>query len=173
VNAVGAINSAGARASFSQYGAGLFISAPGEQVLTTDRMGGAGYGGGNYTTVDGTSFASPYAAGVAAMVLAADPSLAPDEVEAIMADTAKDRGSAGYDTIFGWGIASAGAAVEVVMSAPCLADVDGDGAVAFGDLLAILSAWGPCPGCPEDVDGDGAVAFGDLLVLLSVWGPCP
>ena len=27
---------------------------------------------------------------------------------------------------------------------PCRADVDGDGAVGFGDLLEVLSAWGAC-----------------------------
>jgi hypothetical protein len=55
----------------------------------------------------------------------------------------------------------------------CLGDLDGDGAVGFQDLLIMLSAWGPCAGCPADLDGDDAVEFGDLLILLSSWGPCP
>jgi len=52
------------------------------------------------------------------------------------------------------------------------ADLDGDGAVAFGDLLILLSQWGPCrngPACPADLDGSGDVGFGDLLILLSGW----
>jgi hypothetical protein len=48
-------------------------------------------------------------------------------------------------------------------------DVDGDGTVGFADLLAVLSAWGPCSACPEDVGGDGAVGFGDLLIVLASW----
>ncbi len=48
-------------------------------------------------------------------------------------------------------------------------DVDGDGVVGFGDLLAVLGAWGPCSGCPEDLDGDGAVGLPDLLIVLSGW----
>jgi hypothetical protein len=57
---------------------------------------------------------------------------------------------------------------------PCPSDIDGSGVVGFADLLAILSAWGPCaPGCPEDLDGSGVVGFGDLLLVLSAWGPCP
>jgi hypothetical protein len=44
--------------------------------------------------------------------------------------------------------------------------------VAFGDLLATLSVWGPCVDCPEDFDGDDAVTFDDLIGLLSVWGDC-
>lgn len=55
---------------------------------------------------------------------------------------------------------------------PCPADLDGSGAVDFGDILAILSAWGNICG-PEDLDGSGTVAFGDLLVVLGAWGPCP
>jgi hypothetical protein len=56
---------------------------------------------------------------------------------------------------------------------PCPADVDGSGEVAFDDLLAVLSAFGPCDACPEDVDLDGAVAFSDLLAVLAAFGPCP
>ncbi len=56
----------------------------------------------------------------------------------------------------------------------CPIDFDGSGAVDFGDLLAILSAWGPCEGiCSEDLDGNGAVDFSDLLIVLANWGPCP
>lgn len=54
----------------------------------------------------------------------------------------------------------------------CPADLDGNGSVDFGDILAILSAWGNAGG-PEDLDGSGTVDFGDLLVVLSEWGPCP
>jgi len=55
---------------------------------------------------------------------------------------------------------------------PCPADIDGDGSVGFGDTIALLAAWGPCPGCPEDLDGDDAVGLTDLLAILSGWGPC-
>jgi uncharacterized protein (DUF362 family) len=55
----------------------------------------------------------------------------------------------------------------------CLGDFDGDGRVAFPDLLRLLFSWGPCPGCPEDLDGDGVVSFADLLGVTSTWGPCP
>jgi hypothetical protein len=54
----------------------------------------------------------------------------------------------------------------------CLADVDGSGVVDFDDVLRVLSAWGPCEGCPEDVNRDDEVGFDDLLRVLSAWGPC-
>ncbi len=49
---------------------------------------------------------------------------------------------------------------------------NGDGFVNVTDLLAVLGAWGPCPGCPEDINADGFVNVTDLLAVLSAWGPC-
>jgi hypothetical protein len=50
------------------------------------------------------------------------------------------------------------------------ADVNGDGVVDVLDLLAVLTSWGPCPGCPEDVNRDGTVDVLDLLLVLTDWG---
>ncbi|MBM44232.1 MAG: hypothetical protein CMJ36_04375 [Phycisphaerae bacterium] len=55
---------------------------------------------------------------------------------------------------------------------PCPGDVDGSQSVDVVDLLAIISAWGPCSGCDEDIDGNGAVDVSDLLAIISAWGPC-
>ncbi len=50
------------------------------------------------------------------------------------------------------------------------ADVTGDGIIDVMDLIAVLAAWGECPGvCPEDINGDGFVDIADLLLLLSHW----
>ena len=67
----------------------------------------------------------------------------------------------------------AGAAYVFDLNCPsdCPADIDGDGMVGFGDILAILSAWGN-KGGPEDLDGSGVVDFGDILIVLAAWGPC-
>jgi phosphodiesterase/alkaline phosphatase D-like protein len=54
----------------------------------------------------------------------------------------------------------------------CPGDLDRDGSVAFGDLLRLLAAWGPCDLCAADLDADGVVAFRDLLLLLARWGAC-
>ncbi len=56
---------------------------------------------------------------------------------------------------------------------PCPADLTGDGTVDVGDLLSLLSQWGPChDGCNADLTGDGDVGAADLVVLLDAWGPC-
>ena len=57
----------------------------------------------------------------------------------------------------------------------CPEDLDGDGTVAFTDLVTVLAAWGPCPPeppCPADLDGSGDVGFIDLVAVLSAWGTC-
>ena len=54
----------------------------------------------------------------------------------------------------------------------CPADLDGNGAVDFLDLVRVLDAWGD-DGGPADLDGSGTVEFGDLVLVLDAWGPCP
>lgn len=53
----------------------------------------------------------------------------------------------------------------------CQGDIDGSGAIDFGDILAILSAWGG-DGGPADLDRSRVVDFGDILFILGRWGPC-
>ncbi len=53
----------------------------------------------------------------------------------------------------------------------CPADVDGDGTVAVGDLLALIAAWGSVD--PSlDLDESGSVDVGDLLIVIGAWGAC-
>jgi hypothetical protein len=55
---------------------------------------------------------------------------------------------------------------------PCPGDVNGDGVVDLGDLLALLGAWGEGGG-DADLNDDGVVDVSDLLLLLAAWGECP
>ncbi len=48
-------------------------------------------------------------------------------------------------------------------------DINGDGVVDVGDLLAVVGSWGPCKVCPEDINGDGMVDVVDLLAVISAW----
>ena len=60
--------------------------------------------------------------------------------------------------------------VELEFQPPVLGDVNGDGTVDFADILAVVTAWGPCPPsgpCPEDVNLDGIVDFDDLLTVIA------
>ncbi|MFK7959557.1 MAG: hypothetical protein AB8G96_03455 [Phycisphaerales bacterium] len=63
---------------------------------------------------------------------------------------------------------------RLVTTPECPGNANGDLVVDFSDLLAVLSAFGPCGSpCPQDVDGSGDVGFGDVLTVLSSFGPCP
>jgi choice-of-anchor B domain-containing protein len=63
--------------------------------------------------------------------------------------------------------------LEIDCGDPGNCDITNNGVTDVDDLLALLGAWGPCPGCPEDVTGDGVVNVDDLLAVLGAWGPCP
>ena len=54
----------------------------------------------------------------------------------------------------------------------CEDDINADGHVGVEDLLAIISAWGPCV-CLEDINGDAIVDVNDLLLIIGDWGTCP
>ena len=118
VNAVAATNRFGQRASFSTWGPGLDFSAPGQDINSTDRLGSPGYVSGDYAVVNGTSFASPYTAGVAALVVSQCPGLTAIEVERVMQRSATDLGAPGYETNFGWGHVNARAALDLVRKNP-------------------------------------------------------
>lgn len=114
VIAVGATNSSKSRCSFSQYGTGLDLVAPGASICTTDRTGSLGYTTSDYTVKNGTSYASPIAAACAALVLSKNPGLTADEVEDVLESTATDLGTSGWDKYYGYGLVNANAALNAV-----------------------------------------------------------
>ena len=90
----------------SNYGKELDFLAPGVKIHTTDNRGSGGYNkSGNYiNTFNGTSSATPNAAGVAALILSIDPHLRHWEVADILRLTAKNLGNdGGWDEQTGWG----------------------------------------------------------------------
>ncbi|MEE7566353.1 S8 family serine peptidase, partial [Xanthomonas sp. Kuri4-3] len=64
VIAVAATTSAGAKASFSNYGTGIDVSAPGQGILSTLNSGTTTPGNASYASYNGTSMAAPHVAGV-------------------------------------------------------------------------------------------------------------
>lgn len=154
--AVAAIENTGIITYYSSRGANLLVAAPGggsdptlatyQGVTAADRVGPTnGYNGnpspdGDYTGFNGTSAASPVVAGVAALILEANPGLGFRDVHEILAYTARqidpDAGTAGnttfsrtpwvttaagnanggglhFSTDYGFGLVDAGAAVRL------------------------------------------------------------
>ena len=74
------------------------IAAPGRYIMAALRGSANGY-----TSMSGTSMSSPFVAGVAALMLDADPTLTPSQVKSTLMNTAVDWGPAGKDTDYGAG----------------------------------------------------------------------
>ena len=81
VIAVAASTPGDKRASFSHYGEDVDVAAPGVDILSL-------YPNNRRARMDGTSMASPHVAGLAALILAQNPSLGPDEVKSKIVDYA-------------------------------------------------------------------------------------
>lgn len=109
VLAVGAVTSTGSRASFSSVGPTVDdrikpdIMAMGSGVRVVSGTSG-------YTSASGTSFSCPLAAGVAGLVLSANPGLTPLQVGEAMRQTANRANNP--DKYFGWGLLDALKAVN-------------------------------------------------------------
>jgi len=103
---VSATNSSDTRTSWATWGNHVDLSAPGEGIWTTSSSG-------SYGAVSGTSFSSPLTAGVVALMMSANPSLAPSQIESILKSTAVDLGTVGYDQYYGYGRVNAASAVQV------------------------------------------------------------
>ncbi len=152
VIAVGAFTNQGVRSSYSNYGPTLDIvapsnavgSQPGAGVRTIDRMGGAGYSSGNYTTsFGGTSAACPVVSGVAALMLGYDASLTQSEVKNILYTTAIDMGPSGFDNEYANGRVNAFAALQALGgSGPTCND-----GIQNGDETGIDCGGTSCPPC--------------------------
>jgi subtilisin family serine protease len=133
-------------AYYSNYGAEIDVVAPTSGgattedsygIVTTDVTGGEGYASGGYATdFGGTSASSPVVAGLAGLLLSANPGLTADQVRVILTSTADkiraDRvdweaifgqdiealfeyDALGHSIGFGWGRVNAGAAVQAAL----------------------------------------------------------
>lgn len=118
------------------------LAAPGDGILaaqtgTTDQ----------YTVKSGTSMAAPFGAGTAALVIAANPALTPDEVRGILFATAEDFGAPGADDDFGHGRLQVTEAVAAALASagrpvPAHSPVvvpDHEGVVVAADALGMAT----------------------------------
>ncbi|MFA6433681.1 MAG: S8 family serine peptidase [Elusimicrobiales bacterium] len=86
-------------ASFSARGAEMSargVTAPGVNTFTT-------VPGPGFAADSGTSFASPLAAGLAALLISTRPALTPTQVGDVIRNSADDLGAAGPDALYGFG----------------------------------------------------------------------
>jgi len=115
VISVGAVNASGEHWFASDWGPSLELMAPGDNVWCTSISNGQP----SYALYSGTSMASPYAAGVAALVWSHFPTCTNSQIRYTLSKTAKDIGAPGCDQITGNGIVQALAAFDFLHKNPC------------------------------------------------------
>jgi thermitase len=96
VLSVGATDSGGQLARFSNHDATMSVTAPGVGILST-------IPGNTYAKMSGTSMAAPFVSGAAALVWSAHPDWTSAQVKEQIERTATDMGSPGVDSVYGHG----------------------------------------------------------------------
>ncbi len=90
------------RPNYSQYNDQVNLAAPGDFIISTNRLGGYGMVDTGKGT-SGTSFSAPMVSGACALLLAAKNDLTAQEVQAVLEKTALDLGPPGKDPYHGHG----------------------------------------------------------------------
>ncbi len=143
------------RAYYSNYGSYVDLAAPGGD-LNVDQNGD-GYGDGvlqntfnpntkntgsfGYWFFSGTSMATPHVSGVAALLIA-NGVTDPDGVREALEMTAEDKGPAGWDQQYGWGIVDAYAALSYEFAPVhdvAVTDLNAPGSAVQGDVAVQVS----------------------------------
>lgn len=103
----------GNRASYSNYGATVEISAPGSGVLSTLNTGTTTPATNSYAFYSGTSMATPHIAGIVSLMFSVNSSLTPAQILTILQSTVTPfpSGSSCTTALCGAGIVNAAAAV--------------------------------------------------------------
>lgn len=154
VISVAATNRSGGRASYSNFGTVVDVAAPGGQmsfagdpngVLSTLNSGSTTPGTDTYAYYQGTSMATPHVSGVAALMLARNAALTPDQVESMIKSTA--RAFPATCSQCGTGIVNAAAAVAAAGGTPPppppppptgVAEVESNNSLATAQLVSPL-----------------------------------
>jgi serine protease len=164
---VAAVTRAGGRTWYSNFGSVVDIAAPGgdltttfaNDILSTLNAGTTIPGADSYALYAGTSMATPHVAGIAALMLQANPALTPDQIESLLKSTS--RAFPATCSQCGSGIVNAAAAVA---AAPGGGGGGGNCPVGYTSYTGTLSSTGSSSYKPS-TSGYVAVAGAHLAQL--------
>lgn len=129
VVAVAAVDRRLMTTGYSNYGEDVDLSAPGG--LKTGYTSADGWPDGilscqldetvyppdpGHGFLEGTSQAAPHVAAAAALLLSVDPTLSPSELRSYLTWSALDRGQAGWDEAYGWGVLQVQEALRLLLA---------------------------------------------------------
>jgi hypothetical protein len=173
VSAVGSIDKNDTRADFSSYGPKLDFVTPGVDIPTTTI-------GQSYTNVTHTSYSTPFACAIAALIWNSklDPNFDfndndawdNNEVWTKMQNTTLDLYPPGNDSYTGWGLPNAWLANQRPVG-----DINLDLYTDGSDLIIAARAWGTVPGDLKwdpraDINIDKRVDGGDMIIIARHFG---
>ncbi len=121
--AVGATNRQIRRASYSNYGSGLDLVAPGGEaasgegiIQNTYVIQGNPRSGFGFIEMAGTSMATAHVSGVAALIKSKNPSWDPDKIKFALISSCRDLGAKGWDREYGYGLVDAKRALDIAVA---------------------------------------------------------
>lgn len=169
---VAATDTSCVKAPFSNYGSWVSISGPGVEVVGP-------VPGGGFAAANGTSYASPLVAGVAAAVRSVCPQADMATIRGYLLNGTSpiDALNPNYEGRLGAGCVNASRSVALALwsgqACRCPADFNGRDGVTVQDLFDYVEAW--FSGSPiSDVTLDGATTTQDLFSYLTFWfAGCP
>ena len=157
------------RAFFSQWGPEVDVAAPGIGIVSASP-------GESYSTNLGTSFSTPIVAGLAALLLAQDPSRTNEDVRRIIRETARDLPDDQHANWDGAGLTDVGAALGVG-AVSAFVDARGPRAAALSFSVAVGDP--DHPSCQStfwdrpEVSGDRVRGTFGVGECAAYWPPAP
>jgi len=112
VIAVGASNSANNLSSFSNYGQGIDLVAPGSNIWAEYCINNCS--SHNIVSASGTSQAVPHVSAAAGLLFSYGSNS--NQIKALLTSSAQDLGSSGYDTTYGYGLLDIEGALSLAQS---------------------------------------------------------